>query len=109
VSEHEPFWREAVVEVQAVHKGAVPSQQVVLRFPDSNDVRWHRSPKFQAGQEGVFSLHTDQISSRPQFGLAAASMAATATAYTALSSADFQPADHEAEVAAVLSAAAATG
>ena len=44
----------------------------------------------------------------PQFGMAAASMAATATAFTALNSADFQPADHEAEVAAVLSAAAAT-
>ncbi|MER9227044.1 hypothetical protein NKI39_15660 [Mesorhizobium sp. M0664] len=108
VSEHEPFWREAIVQVQTVHKGAVPSQQVVLRFPGSSDVRWHLSPKFQAGQEGVFSLHTDQVSSRLQFGPAAASMAATATAFTALNSADFQPADHEAEVAAVLSAAAAT-
>src|SRR5262245_25751310 len=78
VSGHEPFWREAVVEVQAVHKGAVPpSQQVVLRFPGSTDVRWHRAPKFQAGQEGVFSLHHDQVSSHPQFGPAAASMAAT--------------------------------
>jgi hypothetical protein len=107
VSEHEPFWREAVVEVQTVHKGAVPSNQLVLRFPGSTDVRWRRAPKFQAGQEGVFSLHHDEVTSQPQLGTAAASMAASATAYTALGSADFQPADHEAEVAAVLSATTA--
>jgi hypothetical protein len=105
VSEHEPFWREAVVAVHAVHKGAMPKQEFVLRFPGSSDVRWHRSPKFQAGQEGVFSLHPDQVSNNARFGLAAGSLASDASAFTALSSADFQPADHEAEVAAAVSAA----
>jgi len=108
VSEHEPFWREAVVEVEAVHKGTMPSQQCVLRFPGSSDVRWHRSPKFQAGQEGVFSLHPDRVTSSTRLGPAAHSLAASATTYTALSSADFQPADHPAEVAAAVSAAQST-
>ena len=105
VSEHDPFWREAVVEVETVHKGAMPTQQFVLRFPGSSDVRWHKSPKFQAGQEGVFSLHPDQVTRSASLGRAAANMAASATTYTALSSADFQPSDHEAEAAAAVSAA----
>ena len=105
VSEHDPFWREAVVEVHTVHKGAMPTQQFVLRFPGSSDVRWHKSPKFQAGQEGVFSLHPDQVTRSARLGMAAENLAASAMTYTALSSADFQPADHEAEVVAAVSAA----
>jgi hypothetical protein len=109
VSEHDPFWREAVVEVETVHKGAMPSQQFVLRFPGSSDVRWHKSPKFQAGQEGVFSLHPDQVTRSATLGRAALTLAANASTYTALSSADFQPADHEAEAAAAVTAAQAGG
>jgi hypothetical protein len=104
ISEHEPFWREAVVEVHAVHKGTVGKQQVVLRFPSSTDVRWHRAPKFRAGQEGVFSLRQDDISGHTTVGPAAESFAAEA-AYTALHSADFQPLEQETEVAAAVSAA----
>ena len=106
ISEHEPFWREAVVEVEKVHKGSVGKPQVVLRFPSSTDVRWHKAPKFQAGQQGVFSLRSDEISGHTTVGPTAASMNVTAdAAFTALHSADFQPLDDAADVAVAVSAA----
>jgi hypothetical protein len=57
VSEHDPRWREAVIEVVKVHKGSPSKRQVVIRFPASKDVAWRRAPKFEAGQEGYFMLH----------------------------------------------------
>ncbi len=104
ISEHAPFWREAIVEVQQVHKGSVGDRQVVVRFPSSTDVRWHRAPKFEAGQEGVFSLHPDAVSGQAALGLAAASLGSKET-FTSLSSADFQPAHNEAAAAAAIEAA----
>jgi hypothetical protein len=56
VREHDPDWREAVVEVGAVHKGA-PAKQIVVRFPASHDRAWHNFPKLAAGNEGHFMLH----------------------------------------------------
>jgi hypothetical protein len=105
ISEHEPLWREAVVEVQEVHKGTVGKRQVVLRFPNSTDVRWHHAPKFAVGQQGVFSLRQDDVSGHAT-GVAASSFAAD-TAYTALHDVDFQPADHKAEFEIAVSAAKA--
>jgi hypothetical protein len=101
VSEHEPFWQEAVVEVKQVHKGAVGKDRIVLRFPSSTDVRWHLSPKFEPGQEGVFSLKPDAVSGHVGAGVMAASLNAQET-YTCLSSADFQPSHNPAEVAVAI-------
>ena len=56
ISEHDPLWHDAVVEVQQVHKGSKGTKQVVVRFPRSTDVRWYRAPKFKPGDEGVFVL-----------------------------------------------------
>jgi hypothetical protein len=53
----------------------------------------------------VFSLHPDKVSLSSGLGRAAMNLAAGAETYTALGRADFQPADHEAEVAAAVSAA----
>jgi hypothetical protein len=105
ISEHNPFWRDAVVEVQHVHKGAIGKNQVLVRFPSSTDVRWHRAPKFHTGQEGVFSLHDDRVSGHPIGAMALAVGIQPGTAFTCLSPADFQPADKRAEVAAALAAA----
>jgi hypothetical protein len=107
ISEHDPLWREAVVEVQEVHKGALGKKQVVLRFPGSSDVRWYKAPKFHAGQQGVFSLRPDQISGHTAPGPMAASLSpgAAPAAFTCLQSADFQPSDSEAEAAAAIAAA----
>jgi len=61
ISEHDPQWREAVIQVEAVEKGSPATQNLVVRFPSSTDVRWFRSPKFEAGQEGVFMLQKTDV------------------------------------------------
>ncbi|PYT52502.1 MAG: hypothetical protein DMG43_11580 [Acidobacteria bacterium] len=54
VSEHDPDWHEAVVQVQSVLKGAqVKGNKVVVRFPGRNDVAWVHSPKFEKNQQGI--------------------------------------------------------
>jgi hypothetical protein len=87
ISEHAPMWREAVIAIDAVYKGEHAGNEVVVRFPASRDVRWHKAPKFEAGQEGVFLLHK---------GAAAAATGGMhgepgAAEYTALHEADVQP------------------
>jgi hypothetical protein len=104
ISEHEPFWREAVVEVKQIHKGTLGKNQVVLRFPSSTDVRWYHSPKFEPGQEGVFSLRPDAVSGHVDPGVMAASLSA-ADSYTCLNAADFQPSRNAAETAVAIDAA----
>jgi hypothetical protein len=76
ISEHDPIWHEAVIQVTGVEKGTA-AQQVVVRFPSSNDVRWHAYPKFQPGQEGVFLLNQEG-GAAPVRALAGASAAAVA-------------------------------
>ena len=56
ITEHAPLWREAVIEVTAVHKGQRVSRSVRVRFPASTDVAWAGSPKLEAGQRGTFLL-----------------------------------------------------
>lgn len=59
ISEHDPVWYEAVVQVDAVAKGALndPSTgQVVVKFANSDDVLWRNTPKFHVHQEGVWML-----------------------------------------------------
>jgi hypothetical protein len=63
VSEHDPDWHEAVIEVQSVLKGGqVKGKKVIVRFPGRNDVAWVRSPKFEKNQQGIFCLNRDQTS-----------------------------------------------
>lgn len=56
ISEHDPIWHEAVVNVESVEKGSTGLKQVTVRFPGSNDVRWRNHPKLRPGQQGVFLL-----------------------------------------------------
>ncbi len=66
VSEHDPDWHEAVVQVQSVLKGGqVKGNKVVVRFPRRNDVAWVHSPKFEKNQQGIFCLNRDQTSGVP--------------------------------------------
>ena len=66
VSEHDPDWHEAVVEVQSVLKGGqVKGNKVVVRFAGRNDVAWIRSPKFAKNQQSIFCLNRDQASGVP--------------------------------------------
>lgn len=102
ISEHDPKWREAVIEVDEVHKGALKKKQVVVRFPASSDVTWHGAPKFHAGQEGYFMLHrakseksmkkgTKKQKGRVRIAGAAKSDTGAAESYKALDPGDFQP------------------
>lgn len=99
ISEHDPKWREAVIQVDDVHKGSHKKKQVVVRFPASTDVMWYSAPKFHPGQQGYFALHKTE-GEKPKGrrikkrGLAKKSTkpeAETAEGYTALDPMDFQP------------------
>ena len=63
VSEHDPKWREAIIDVEHVHKGSLSKGRVIVRFPSSTDVAWRHAPKFEAGQQGYFVLHKENRSS----------------------------------------------
>lgn len=62
VSEHDPKWREAIIDVEQVHKGSLSKGRVIVRFPSSTDVAWRQAPKFEAGQQGYFVLHKENRS-----------------------------------------------
>jgi hypothetical protein len=56
-TEHDPQWREAVLEVRSVLKGRVAEKTVTFWYPGSLDVMWAQVPKPDAGQEGTWLLH----------------------------------------------------
>ncbi len=91
ISEHAPLWQEAVIDVDEVHKGHHTKKQVVVRFPSSTDVRWHKAPKFHTDQEGVFLLHKKQLAKQHGGATVAAEAGVGPDEYTALDSADIQP------------------
>lgn len=91
VSEHDPLWRNATIQIDAVHKGTHSAKNVTVRFPSSEDIKWYASPKFHVGQEGFFMLRKDEIKTRRAAGAATKTIAA----YTALSPLDFQPSNEE--------------
>ena len=95
VSEHEPDWHEAVVEVQSVLKGGkVKGNKVIVRFPNRNDVAWVNSPKFEKNQRGIFCLNRDQSTGAPGY--------AGSNVYTCLGHGDALPISEEARVRSLL-------
>lgn len=93
ISEHNPVWREAVIDVHDVHKGNA-QKEVVIRFPSSNDVRWRKAPKFEPGQQGVWLLQKKDLAQAPAgAGVRRVAVVTQPSAYTALHPADFQPID----------------
>jgi hypothetical protein len=96
ISEHDPLWCEATVDVAGDEKKGSAAKQIVVRFPSSRDVRWYKVPKFTPGQEGVFLLHkarppTALAAAARLPGLRAAARAAEPEVYTVEHPADFQP------------------
>jgi hypothetical protein len=98
VSEHDPKWRDAVVEVDDVHKGTQKKKKkIIVRFPASTDVMWYNAPKFHPGQEGHFMLQKAKTEKpakgrkAAKKGAAVAAPAETTDTYVALDSLDFQP------------------
>jgi len=75
--EHDPHWREAIIEIGGTHKGSLPQKEVVVRFPASGDRAWHGRPKLKPGDKGQFVLHR--------------ATAAGADFYTMMHPEDFEP------------------
>jgi hypothetical protein len=75
ITEHDPQWQEAMIEVEAVLKGDASLKTITVLFPGSLDAAWRSVPKFDIGQEGIWILQEDQ----------------NLKAYMALDPVDFQP------------------
>ena len=93
-SEHDPKWREAIIDVEQVHKGSQSKGRVVVRFPSSTDVAWRRAPKFEAGQQGYFMLHKmnqSAVQKKTKRQVSSSSATASAQTYTVRNPQDFQP------------------
>ncbi|MBV9924088.1 MAG: hypothetical protein JOZ96_03540 [Acidobacteria bacterium] len=107
LSEHDPMWQEAVVEVNDVHKGPQGRKDVVIRFPSSKDRMWADAPKFRPGQSGFFVLHRAASGGAPHERAALLSHgeeSAEGEYYTALHPEDFQPFGRESALREVLGA-----
>jgi hypothetical protein len=99
VTEHDPDWHEAVVEIQSVLKGGkVKGNKIIVRFPQRNDVAWVHSPKFVKNQRGIFCLNKDQISGVPTSKLGGKEV----NVYTCLGHGDSLPMSEEARVRSLL-------
>jgi hypothetical protein len=99
VTEHDPDWHEAVVEIQSVLKGGkVKGNNVVVRFPQRNDVAWVHSPKFTKNQQGIFCLNRDQATGVPTTKLGGHLV----SVYTCLGHGDSLPMSEEARVRSLL-------
>lgn len=61
ISEHDPMWWRAVVEIESVAKGEFSGRSIVVLFPKSTDVVWQKTPKFNRGQEGIWVLQRQKI------------------------------------------------
>jgi hypothetical protein len=89
-SEHDPDWAEAVIEIASVQRGSLPGKMLTIYFPRSTDERWYLSPKFHAGESGIWLLHRE-----PNLGLPEGSL-------TALSPLDFHPLEREPAIRALI-------
>ena len=91
ISEHDPDWRIAEIQVDEVHKGTLRKDTVSVRFPSSQDVMWHDAPKFQPGQEGFFLLHTPDEAGEKRAAPARGALVQDRGEFVAPRTADFQP------------------
>ena len=99
VTEHDPDWHEAVVEIQSVLKGGqVKGNKVVVRYPNQNDVAWAHSPRFTKNQRGIFCLNRDKTTGAPLTKLGSKEV----SVYTCLGHGDALPLSEEARVRALL-------
>jgi hypothetical protein len=104
--EHDPDWREAVVEVDRVYKGKIQKKQIIVMFPASQDRQWHHAPKLQAGYRGHFLLHRHKEAVVRGKKVRAATRAAARgiDKYAVLHSEDFEPEEHPGRLEKLLSA-----
>jgi len=100
VSEHNPtMWREAVVRVTDGLKGA-PTQNVVVRIPQSKDVQWRDLQNIAPGQSFTLLLHKDTQSGSPSARLGSTNV----QAYAVSSPKDVLPLETAAAIKALIDA-----
>lgn len=83
LGEHAPKWHEAGLSVEAYAKQRPRLSTVAVRFPTSRDFVWHLSPRFAAGEFGIWILQDYELR-RP-----AKDEPARRTVFTALHPLDF--------------------
>lgn len=85
ISEHNPHWWEAVLQISSIKTGEFQGQELRILFPSSNDEVWMKSPKPKLQEEGIWILQKDQQEKGgSKFQV---------PGYTALDALDFQPMD----------------
>lgn len=103
ISEHDPAWHEATIQVDEVVKGKKSTKEVTVAFPGSDDVRWHKVPKYTTGQQGIWLLHNAR--KQDARGIAPkvfSAIPSAGDALTAVHSADFLPLEDLGRVKALL-------
>jgi hypothetical protein len=102
ISEHDPEWQEAVVEVEQVVRGparrAATTKQVVIRFSNSRDVKWARAPKFRVGREGVWMLGEKSSDKSAAHNQLRAAAAVPTNQYLVLDPEDFHPKEEATQI-----------
>lgn len=69
LSEHDPQWKLATVQIDDKVKGNVEGASVQFYFASSADVQWYNAPKFSQESEGVFILQQTDASLLPNGAL----------------------------------------
>jgi len=60
ISEHDPVWKLATIEVYEALKGnAAPNSKIDVYFASSTDVAWFAAPKLVVGEQGVWLLQAN--------------------------------------------------
>lgn len=95
LSEHDPQFLEASIQVEKAEKGTAPGNTVEVVFPSSMDVMWHKAPKLKVGQEGAFILHTGEAQK-------VLGVAGLPKIYSLLEPTDFQPKDRQEQLRKVI-------
>ncbi|MGW2486425.1 hypothetical protein ACWCV9_04290 [Streptomyces sp. NPDC001606] len=57
VTEHDPDWWLAHINVAHVVRGDVSEGPLEVLYSNSRDIHWHMAPALKASQEGMFLLH----------------------------------------------------
>jgi hypothetical protein len=61
ISEHNPEYREATIDIDSVEKGDPPQDRIKVVYAASDDVEWQNTPTFHVGQSGIFLLNKQEI------------------------------------------------
>lgn len=61
VTEHDPEWWEAEIQIQSVEKGQYAGQNISVLFANSLDYLWAQAPKLKPGEAGIFILHRNEV------------------------------------------------